>query len=591
MKKLIPIALSAALLLSGCGQTAGSAPAPAQTAASTVTTAEAAASSKTTPDGVDKAETVYAKANANGTVTETTVEATLKAREGATISDVADLQDITNKEGDEEYITGADHTLLWQNHGTSITYEGRSDASLPVSIGVTYYLDGQEISPDALAGRSGRVRIRFDYTNQACQTVRIDGQEYTVRVPFTAITALILDGTRFTNIAPENGKAMDLDGQTAVLGMAMPGLADSLHLNEFEPLKDTEIPDYFEVSADVTDFALDFTATILTPSALNDLDLSDTNDLDELSDALNSLTDATDEIADGAGDLADGIQSYYDGFHTYADGVQSVNEGAEALADGLSQLYDNGQTLLTGIQALRDGLSTISSSVHEMNGDSTDSSQKDMQAKLNEALAPAIADYGATLVTDVCNDADMQAALQDLTQSQQDALNAALQNALGKAVDKDTPALAGNVAATVSDLLMQSVTSGFAQLSTGLDQLASGSDELAQGADAYIKAVGQASQGADVLAKGSAELDDASAALYSGLAELHDGAEALHNGVQEFSDKVEDELSDDLGSGLQDVVRRLKAMQQAGKAYQSFTGLADGMTGNVKFIVETAEIQ
>lgn len=591
MKKLIPIALSAALLLSGCGQTAGSAPAPAQTAASTVTTAEAAASSKTTPDGVDKAETVYAKANANGTVTETTVEATLKAREGATIADAADLQDITNKEGDEEYITGADHTLLWQNHGTSITYEGRSDASLPVSIGVTYYLDGQEISPDALAGRSGRVRIRFDYTNQTHQTVRIDGQEYTVRVPFTAITALILDGTRFTNIASENGKAMDLDGQTAVLGMAMPGLADSLHLNEFEPLKDTEIPDYFEVSADVTDFALDFTATILTPSALNDLDLSDTNDLDELSDALNSLTDATDEIADGAGDLADGIQSYYDGFHTYADGVQSVNEGAEALADGLSQLYDNGQTLLTGIQALRDGLSTISSSVHEMNGDSADSSQKDMQAKLNEALAPAIADYGATLVTDVCNDADMQAALQDLTQSQQDALNAALQNALGKAVDKDTPALAGNVAATVSDLLMQSVTSGFAQLSTGLDQLASGSDELAQGADAYIKAVGQASQGADVLAKGSAELDDASAALYSGLAELHDGAEALHNGAQEFSDKVEDELSDDLGSGLQDVVRRLKAMQQAGKAYQSFAGLADGMTGNVKFIVETAEIQ
>lgn len=143
-----------------------------------------------------------------------------------------------------------------------------------------------------------------------------------------------------------------------------------------------------------------------------------------------------------------------------------------------------------------------------------------MQSKLNEALAPAIADYGTTLVTDVCNDADMKAALQDLTPDQQAAVNEALQKALG-----------------------------------------------------------------------SAELDDASAALYSGLAELHDGAEALHNGAQEFSDKVEDELSDDLGSGLQDIVRRLKAMQQAGKAYQSFAGLADGMTGNVKFIVETAEIQ
>lgn len=84
-----------------------------------------------------------------------------------------------------------------------------------------------------------------------------------------------------------------------------------------------------------------------------------------------------------------------------------------------------------------------------------------MQAKLNEALAPAIADYGTTLVTDVCNDADMQAALQDLTPDQQAAVNEALQKALGSAVGNNTPALADNVAATVSDLLMQSVTSGF----------------------------------------------------------------------------------------------------------------------------------
>ena len=580
MKKLILIVLSAALLLSACGQAAESAPAEEPVTANTVTTAETASSPKTTPNGVDKAETVYAKANADGTVTETTVEVTLKAQDGQTIPDTAALRDITNKEGDEDYTCGADNGLTWQNHGTSITYEGKSDAALPVTTRVTYYLDGQEIAPGALAGRSGRVRIRFDYTNHTRETVTVDGQDYTVCVPFTAVTALILDGTKFTNIEAENGKVMDLDGQTAVLGMAMPGLADSLCLSGFEPMKDVEIPAFFEISADVTDFALDFTATILTPSALDDLDLSDIEDLTDLSDALDKLTDATDEVADGAGALADGIQTYYDGFHQYADGVKNLNEGVQTLADSLTQLYDNGQILLTGINTLRDGLSAVSGSV----SGGTDTASKETQAKLSEALTPAITDYGTTLVTDVCNDAELQAALGTLTPEQQKVLLSALQNALGKAAANDIPAFAGTVAATTSELLMQSMPGNFAQLSAGLDQ-------LAQGADTYMKAVGQVSQGASALADGSAQLNDASAGLYSGLAELHDGAAALRDGVQDFSKKAGKELGDDFGDGLQNVVRRLKAVQQAGKAYQTFTGLADGMTGNVKFIVETAEIK
>lgn len=203
-------------------ETAATADAPA---AVTETAAQTTAP-KTTPGGVDKSETVYAKANADGTVTETTVEAVLKACDGATIPDVAALRDIINKEGDEEYTTGADNALTWQNSGSAITYEGKSDAALPVTTRVTYYLNGVETAPDDLAGQSGRVRIRFDYTNHTRETVTVDGQEYTVSVPFTAITAVILDGDKFSNIEADNGKVMELDGQTAVLGTVMPGLAD-----------------------------------------------------------------------------------------------------------------------------------------------------------------------------------------------------------------------------------------------------------------------------------------------------------------------------------------------------------------------------
>ena len=592
MKKALPILLSAALLLSACEQAADTADttAPTDVPAAVATADNTSAAPKTTPNGVDKSETVYAKADANGTVTETTVEAVLKAREGSTIEDVAALRDIINKEGDEEYTTDENNALTWQNSGNAITYEGKSDAALPVTTRVTYYLNGVETAPEKLAGQSGRVRIRFDYTNHTRETITVDGQEYTVSVPFTAITAVLLDGDKFTNIEADNGKIMDLDGQTAVLGTAMPGLADSLRLTEFEPLEDTEIPAYFEVSADVTDFSLDFTSTILTPSALDDLDTGDLSDLDDLSDTLDDLTDATDALTDGTSALADGVQALYDGFHQYADGVQGLNEGAEALADGLDQLYTSGNALVTGANALRDGLSAVSGAVGGMTS-GAGGSNDEMQAQLNEQLAPIIQDYGTTLVTDVCTNADLQAALADLTPEQQQAVLGALQGALGSAVAQDTPALAGNIASVVSGAVMSSLNSGISQLQDGLDQLASGSAELARGADTYVKAVGQVSQGADALAEGSAQLDDASADMYEGLAELHDGAVELRDGVQEFSDKSSDDLSDDFGTGLRNVVRRLKAVQQAGKNYQTFSGLPTGSTGSVKFIVETAEIK
>ena len=224
--------------------------ATADAPAAVTETAAQTTAPKTTPGGVDKSETVYAKANADGTVTETTVEAVLKACDGATIPDVAALRDIINKEGDEEYTTGADNALTWQNSGSAITYEGKSDAALPVTTRVTYYLNGVETAPDDLAGQSGRVRIRFDYTNHTRETVTVDGQEYTVSVPFTAITAVILDGDKFSNIEADNGKVMELDGQTAVLGTVMPGLADGaqeLHdgVQEFSDKSSGDLSDDF----------------------------------------------------------------------------------------------------------------------------------------------------------------------------------------------------------------------------------------------------------------------------------------------------------------------------------------------------------
>lgn len=102
-------------------------------------------------------------------------------------------------------------------------------------------------------------------------------------MPFAVISTMLLSEDHASNIKVENGKVMDIDGQKLVVGYACPGLTKSLKLTTYEPTEDIDIPEYVEVMADVTDFSLDFTATIISSGLLEDMDLKDLDDVDEMS--------------------------------------------------------------------------------------------------------------------------------------------------------------------------------------------------------------------------------------------------------------------------------------------------------------------
>ena len=98
---------------------------------------------------------ISATATADDLTKEITVETTLKhPSDGSDIRDQSNLKDIRNTRGDEEYTQGSDGSLIWENHGADISYKGTSDAEPPVRVKVTYYLNGEQISPKKLAGKS-----------------------------------------------------------------------------------------------------------------------------------------------------------------------------------------------------------------------------------------------------------------------------------------------------------------------------------------------------------------------------------------------------------------------------------------------------
>ena len=313
-------------------------------------------------DEPDKTETVTVKANPDGTARKIIVETVLKQQEGETLLDRTDLRNIRNTAGEEEYTLAADGTLLWDNLGEDIHYKGESDAQLPVTVKISYTLDGQPITPEELAGKSGRVGIRFDYENHTEYTAKENGTGRTVQVPFLAFTALMLDEETFSDVQVTNGKKMSMDGQAVVLGYAFPGLEDSLRLNQYKPTEDVDLPDFVEVTAQVQNFELEFTATVVTNGLFRELEEDDLADAKDLANSMDELSDASKELVDGTGELLNGVKEFGDHLEEYTDGVKSLNEGAEQLADGTVQLAENMPQLAQAAALLHtglDGLNTV----------------------------------------------------------------------------------------------------------------------------------------------------------------------------------------------------------------------------------------
>ena len=312
---------------------------------------------------MDKEETVYFITDASGNVDKTIVSDHLYNRDGKdTIEDVSSLSDIENVKGDEEFSQDGDK-LQWKADGNDIYYQGTTNAEAPVSQKVTYYLDGKEISPEDLAGKSGKVTIHFDYTNNTSYTETVNGEKVTVSVPFAAITGLVLDDS-FSNIEVTNGDVKENNGSSIVLGYALPGLSDSLDVEDSDFADGVTIPDYFEVTADVEDFSLS-TAMTFVVNAANYVGVEGAS-LDSVDDLLDELSDATEQLQDGSAELADGADTLADGAKTLKDGMSTLKTGLASYTDGANQINTGLNTLNASVPSLTSGIATLNSSAKSL---------------------------------------------------------------------------------------------------------------------------------------------------------------------------------------------------------------------------------
>lgn len=335
----------------------------------------------------DKDESVYLISDANGNVNKTIVVDHLKNKDKKdTLEDASNLSDIENVKGKEKFTQSGDK-LTWQAGGKDIYYQGTATEEPPVTQKVTYYLDGKEISPEDLAGKSGKVKIRFDYTNTTSYTETVNGEKQTVSVPFAAITGLVL-GDGFENIEVTNGKAEVSDSSSVVLGYALPGLKNSLGIKDKDLDGDVNIPEYMEMTADVKNFSMPAAMTfVVNASDYVSTDGIDTSDLDDM---INDLKDASTQLQDGSKTLAEGTDTLTDGLSTLQSKLGTFASGVGTLQSGLNKLNSNVPTLSNGITTLNSSAKSLNDGVALLNATVsakfTDSEKKTLLDQVHSTL-------------------------------------------------------------------------------------------------------------------------------------------------------------------------------------------------------------
>ena len=563
-----------------------------------------------------KNETVYVLAGNDGSVKKIIVSDWIRNTLGEdALKDASDLSGIENVKGDESYTMGGDNAKVWDAQGKDIYYQGTLEKELPVSVSIRYTLDGKTVTADEIAGKSGKVTIRFDYTNRQYRTVTIDGKEERIYVPFFMLTGMLLDNSVFSDIEVTNGKCINDGDRTAVIGVALPGLAENLGVSGEE----NPIPSYVEITANASEFSLATTVSVATNELFNKIDTSvldrTTATIEEkmtaLNDAMGALLDGSSQLYDGVCTLLEKSGALIDGIGQVADGLKELNENSDILRGGAKKVFDsllatvqtelgksgvsvtltteNYETVLDGVIA---SLSTAGTEeaptlLDVVRTAVTAEVRKQVTAQVTETYRAQVTEMvlqSAVGMTTEQYEAALAAGL--VTEDQQEQIDAAIYIQMKKASTQTTiEALTDTQMKTeaVQTLIAQNVDEQVAEKTTEITALKSQLNDY----NTFYTGVKDYTAGVDEVYAGVTELVSELPKLTAGITELRDGAGQLRDGLNEFNSEVVGKLLALANGDGKTLLTRLRATIDVSKSYTNFSGIGDGMDGQVKFIYRT----
>ncbi len=199
--------------------------------------------------------------------------------------------------------------------------------------------------------------------------------------PFVVVSGVILKNDANKNIEITNGKIINDGSKSLVVGMAMPGLQESLQLNE----ADIKLPSSIEIQMDATDFEMGNVITFVTPKVLEEKDLTFLDKLEEMYNQVNTLEEASHKIKTGGEELAKGTKAL-------VSGTKELKTGSNIACNGAKQIKEEVKKATN--QLGNDGTETLDANTLNAIGE-----QAKQAAQLTDTKKAEIEKQAQTLAT------------------------------------------------------------------------------------------------------------------------------------------------------------------------------------------------
>lgn len=592
-------------------------------------------------DIIKKDESVFITLDSKGNHRETIVSDWLHSdNPNVEIKDKSNLKSVVNVKGTETPLN-ENGFLVWKSDNKDIFYQGTSENPIPIDVNITYYLEGKEINPENLAGKSGRVKMKIDFKNMENHVSVINGKSRTLYTPITAVAVINLPLDKFSEVTSSSGELIS-DGNNQILTfIGFPGLRESLDLDR----DIVDLPDSLTIEASVKNFEMGPVMITATPKIPEVKGFEDAKTIDELINGVNQLQDAASKLSEGTGKIAEGEKALSDnlqslnggleklnsaskelkagseklsnGTEALSEGAKSLSEGSKALNGGLNQLAEKSSELSTGLNQLAGSTSQIKNGQNDLTNGAKElvkGIEQLKSAKNKELLGVNALSSGVDLLMDIAKlipDGDIKNNLLKGLEGQKSGLNQLAQGGTDylKGLDNleaGAKKLQGGSEALSSYLGQleegqKKAVEGGIQLAQGSSYIYSKSSELSEGAGKLNIGIGELGKGAKTLNSGVMEYTAGVSAASAGSSQLSEGALKLMAGVNELDvnmkkfradgiDKMTNTVKDKV-SNIDELIAAKDEIIRLSKNYGTYTGLSDGMEGTVKFIMKTDEIK
>ncbi len=442
-----------------------------------------------------KEEVVYSNLACDGTVEKVYVVNILNVIKSGILLDYGHYTEVLNLTDTSNIKHDGVKVVLSPSSPGRFYYQGYPESlDLPWNIAITYKIDGEPISAEALGGASGHLEINIKTTRNE-NVDRSFFDKYMLQMSVTLSTEkcadIVCDQATFANVGKD--KMLTI--------MVLPGTEGDI-----------------TITSDVLNFEMG-SISINGVSFKLALD-SGLIDSSQFSSHFGALTDGVNELYDGALQLEEGALQL-------SDGLGTMRKSSSRLISGASQLTKGMTELANGIKTLSTEVDKISDTVESMLGSS---------AELEKGLAK-IADSIL---------ADANRRLEDIYGAHAPVLT---WNNYKKILD-ELASTTGNssikdilTALDSADAILDSILENSDEIIAGAKELTSSVKELNNGAKRLSEGMSELNVGINEFADGIIALDDGSTQLATGMTQLREGIGQLRDGTSGIDGEVENTIS------------------------------------------------